>query len=457
MRIWKILAAAILLCAGLASVLTAQTVLPREDFRLSLDIARFRGADDTHSTMELYYGFPQRGLTFITDSTGLAGAADLTIIVRRADSTVHAERWLVPHVLKDTSDAAGTMSMVGAYALSLPDGEYLITLLGRDRKNPKRMDSVSVRLPVRPFGVEKAALSDVEFATMIRQGGAKESPFYKNTLEVIPNVGGIYSEQQACFYYAEAYNLLTGEDRSDFMMRTNVYDAIGKEVLSRERPKKRAGESSVLVDQFSVAKLKTGTYTLAVSLLDSSRKVMTTSARKFFVFNSVLGVDSTLLSSASNLPLAEYMAMDEAELDRESRWSRWEMMEVEKDQYAALTGIDAKRKFLSDFWRKRGPGYRDEYLSRVAYANSNFNMMGREGYRTDRGRVQVTYGVPDDVERHPNETDSKPYEIWSYHGLQGGVIFVFVQRSQGGDYELVHSTHRNELHDENWDRVGISR
>jgi hypothetical protein len=83
--------------------------------------------------------------------------------------------------------------------------------------------------------------------------------------------------------------------------------------------------------------------------------------------------------------------------------------------------------------------------------------MGREGYRSDRGRVYIVYGAPDDVERHPNEVDSKPYEIWSFHNIQGGVIFVFVQRNQGGDYDLVHSTHRNELHDENWDRVGITR
>jgi len=83
--------------------------------------------------------------------------------------------------------------------------------------------------------------------------------------------------------------------------------------------------------------------------------------------------------------------------------------------------------------------------------------MGREGYRTDRGRVYIMYGPPDDNERHPNESDMRPYEIWSYHNIQGGVIFVFVQRSSTSEYELVHSTHRNELHDENWDRVGITR
>ena len=122
-----------------------------------------------------------------------------------------------------------------------------------------------------------------------------------------------------------------------------------------------------------------------------------------------------------------------------------------------MKGVDPKRTFLTDFWRRRQPGEREEYMSRVAYANANYTVMMREGYRSDRGRVTITYGRPDDIERHPNETDMRPYEIWSFHNIQGGVIFVFVQRNQAGDYELVHSTHRNELHDENWDRVGITR
>jgi GWxTD domain-containing protein len=184
---------------------------------------------------------------------------------------------------------------------------------------------------------------------------------------------------------------------------------------------------------------------------------MGSTAKKFFVLNRELGIDSTLLSASTGVPLAEYMSMDESELDREFLWARWETLDAEKEQYESLKGVEAKRKFLSDFWRRRGPGFREEYLSRVAYSNANFNMMGRQGYRTDRGRVRIVYGAPDDIERHPNEGDSKPYEIWSYHNIQGGVIFVFVLRNEGGDYELVHSTHRNELHDENWDRVGITR
>jgi GWxTD domain-containing protein len=439
-----------------SSTVVAQPIAPVEPFRLAVDISRFRGGDDEHANVEVYYGFPRRSLTYVSDSLGLVGAADITLLVRQGDSLLYADRWLVPHVLHDTSTTMGSMTLVGIYSIQLKAGEYLLTFLARDRHDPKRADSLRVKLPIHLFAVDKPTLSDIEFASSIRQG-EKGSPFYKNTLDVVPNVGGVFIESQACFFYAEAYNLLASNDQSDYFLRTNVFDAVGKEVLSREKQRKRPGESAVLVDQFAAARLRTGAYTLALSLLDSSRKTLTTTAKKFFVYNKSLGIDSSLLSTSTGLPLSEYMSMDEIELDREFKWTRWEAMDVEKEQYAALKGVDAKRKFLSDFWRRRAPGQRDEYLSRVSYSNSNFGVMGREGYRTDRGRVYIVYGAPDDVERHPNEVDSKPYEIWSFHNIQGGVIFVFVQRNQGGDYDLVHSTHRNELHDENWDRVGITR
>jgi len=441
---------------AISSAVFPQVLRPTETFRLMVDLARFRGADDSHANLELYYGFPRNGITYSADTAGFAGAADITLLLKQGDSTVYADRWLVPHLLRDTSASSMGMSLIGNYPFNLPPGEYQLKLIARDRNDSKRLDTLQLRVPVRLFPTDRLALSDVEFASSIRQG-VKGGTFYKNTLDVIPNVGGLFTESQTCFYYAEAYNLLLTEDRSDYTVRLNVYDAVGKEIMSRERTRKRVGESTVLVDQFPAAKLRTGTYTLVISLLDSARKTMGSAAKKFFVLNRELGIDSTLLSASTGVPLAVYMSMDESELDREFLWARWETLDAEKEQFASLKGVEAKRKFLSDYWRRRGPGFRDEYLSRVAYANANFTMMSRQGYRTDRGRVRIVYGSPDDIERHPNEGDSKPYEIWSYHNIQGGVIFVFVLRNEGGDYELVHSTHRNELHDENWDRVGVTR
>ena len=436
-------------------LITAQTIPPWEPLRLHADYSRFRG-DEKSLYIEACYSFNQKGMIYKLDTAGYAAGLDLRILMTKGDTVVYQDRWLVPHVVKDTASAAQGLTLTGVTGVALGDGDYVMKLIGRDRHDATRVDSVMLRVHVRMIDTQKIVLSDIELASMIRQG-KKESPFYKNTLEVIPNVMAIFMEDQRFYYYAEAYNLLASADRSDYTVKTIVYDAVGKEITSRERSKKRVGESSVIVDNIPINDLKTGTYTLVMALLDSSKKTMTSSGKKFFVYNQTLGVDSTLASAGGSLSVNAYSGMSEPEMDLEFKWLKYEVTDNEKTQYEHLTGADAKRKFLGEFWRRRPLGAKEEFLRRVGYANSTLQMMGREGYRTDRGRVYITYGPPDDYERHPSDSDSRPYEIWVYNSIQGGVIFVFVQRQPGGDYELVHSTHRNELHDENWQRYAIGQ
>jgi len=56
------------------------------------------------------------------------------------------------------------------------------------------------------------------------------------------------------------------------------------------------------------------------------------------------------------------------------------------------------------------------------------------------------------TEAHPQQMETKAYEIWRYYGLQGGIEFVFVGLRGGRDMWLVHSTAQNELFDSNWER-----
>ena len=55
--------------------------------------------------------------------------------------------------------------------------------------------------------------------------------------------------------------------------------------------------------------------------------------------------------------------------------------------------------------------------------------MSKIGWKTDRGRVLILYGEPNEIERFPNQMDKKPYEIWHYDDVEGGVIFVFADLS----------------------------
>jgi hypothetical protein len=67
------------------------------------------------------------------------------------------------------------------------------------------------------------------------------------------------------------------------------------------------------------------------------------------------------------------------------------------------------------------------------------------------------YGEPTEIERYPNQIESRPYEIWSYDSLEGGVVFIFADLTGFSDYQLVHSTKRGELRDDNWQRRIVVR
>jgi GWxTD domain-containing protein len=96
------------------------------------------------------------------------------------------------------------------------------------------------------------------------------------------------------------------------------------------------------------------------------------------------------------------------------------------------------------FWKSRDPTpdterneYREAYYQKINYANLNYGNSIRPGWRTDRGRIYIKYGPPDEVEKHPLEIDSRPYEIWYYY--QEGLRIVFADRHGFGDYRIVHS------------------
>ncbi len=103
--------------------------------------------------------------------------------------------------------------------------------------------------------------------------------------------------------------------------------------------------------------------------------------------------------------------------------------------------LKEKQAFFKRFWKERDPDpatarneLKNEYFKRVNYANREFKVMGQQGWQTDRGRILIKFGFPDDVERHPFEMGTKPYVIWRYYNLRK--TFLFIDVTGFGDYRL---------------------
>ncbi len=151
--------------------------------------------------------------------------------------------------------------------------------------------------------------------------------------------------------------------------------------------------------------------------------------------------------------------MSKEECDLMFQHAKYIASHNEINQYKALDSLNAKREFLFRFWNNRDTDpstpqneFKIEYMKRLDYVNNNFTTRIKAGYLSDKGRVYLLYGEPDQKDYFPSEPNMKPYEIWFYSGIEGGVSFIFGDLTGFGSYELLHSTMRGEFKDENWVR-----
>jgi len=135
--------------------------------------------------------------------------------------------------------------------------------------------------------------------------------------------------------------------------------------------------------------------------------------------------------------------------------------EEEKKVFKDLQTDEEKENFIEQFWVRRDPDprtseneFKEEHYRRVAYANERF-ASGIPGWKTDRGRIYITFGPPAEIESHPSggsyqreiwegggQTATFPFERWRYRHIDGigdDIEIEFVDKSMSGEYRMAMS------------------
>jgi len=130
----------------------------------------------------------------------------------------------------------------------------------------------------------------------------------------------------------------------------------------------------------------------------------------------------------------------------------------ERTAFLQLETNEERESFIEQFWLRRSTNpdlptndFKEEHYRRIAYANEHF-ASGIPGWKTDRGRIYIIWGPPDEIESHPTggtydrpmeegggSTTTYPWETWRYRyleGIQENVILEFVDPSSSGEYHL---------------------
>ena len=130
----------------------------------------------------------------------------------------------------------------------------------------------------------------------------------------------------------------------------------------------------------------------------------------------------------------------------------------ERAAFKRLATDEEREQFIEQFWLRRDPTpdtveneFKEEHYRRIAYANEHY-ASGIPGWKTDRGRIYITYGPPDENDSHPSggsyerppeegggETSTFPFEQWRYRYIEGvgtNIIIEFVDPTMTGEYHM---------------------
>jgi GWxTD domain-containing protein len=137
---------------------------------------------------------------------------------------------------------------------------------------------------------------------------------------------------------------------------------------------------------------------------------------------------------------------------------RWIISDEERSAFKQLSNDEERDQFIESFWQRRDPTpdtveneFKEDHYARIAYANEHF-AAGIPGWKSDRGRIYIEFGKPDEIESHPSggsydrpmdegggQTSTYPFEDWRYRYIEGigqEVMIEFVDTCMCGEYHM---------------------
>jgi GWxTD domain-containing protein len=390
-----------------------------------IDSANFFDPESGASRLEVYYKVAYDHLQFIKETNGYRASFKALCVVydqkgRQVTGDVLSNtQWVKTY---DETNSRQDFSQ-GRFPFSLTPGEYKLRVW-IEGQHFGEIVSLETRATVPSFEDSTLMISDLLFVDeVISAEAGKEGPG-KKELIVVPSIRGSYSDQapQLSFYF-EIYDLISDELTGAFyQVMLEVVDMNGEVALVDTSSLLRRAPLSVGRRTLVVTSLEEeGKYFLRLRVGDPKTGRSAQGGKPFTLRWSNLGrVDSNYEEAIEQL---RYIAKEE--------------------EYKKLKAADKKerKEVWLKFWADRDPTpgtpeneMKDEYYRRIEYANDHFSVVG-PGWKSDRGRIYIVYGRPDEIERHPMDIGLKPYEIWYYYSSNH--IFYFVDENGFGDYRLV--------------------
>ncbi len=387
--------------------------------RYHQDILEFMNEND-ENRVDIFIQVPFKDIQFIRMADGYEGGYSVTVsIFSKDEETLLSEKMWSEKIKTASFEESSSKDNfnISFRSFELKPGNYTIKTTYMDKDS--RMEfSDAQNFEVKDFS-EKPALSDIMMIS--------RKTVVDGQNKMIPNVSrNVLAGNDGVKLYFEIYSDSLVEYDIAFKITNKdgnvVHSSIAEQFLEDYLTK--------IYHEIGELELGLGKYNLTIELINKEGEILGSSTKEFrsrqrglpLVIDDIDDVISQIVYIATPQEIEE--------------------MKAGKDELE-------KTKIFFDFWKSKDPSpgneeneVFEEYFARIAFSNENFGHYV-EGWRTDRGMVFITLGAPNNIDRHPFEYESKPYEIWYYYELNRS--FTFIDETGFGDYRLITPFYRDSF------------
>jgi GWxTD domain-containing protein len=421
--------------------------------------------------LETYLTISGNSVRFLPTTGGYQANVNISWKILKGTDVVKASNYNL--MSPKTSDTLHLPSFIDNQRFALDNGQYTLELVVTDNASPDKKSTHSEKISILFKREKKVYSSDIQILESYSKASS-QSLLTKNGYDLVPYTINYFPKNQHTLkFYAETYNLDTVIGKNTKFVYT--YYIENNENLVRQNgliafQKHTANKVNPILGQFDITQLPTGNYNLVIEVKDSSNTIQ--SQKKWFFqrqSNAVNHTEDDL--SNSNIKTVEdffnsFQNRDSLKQFIECLWPRSTTKEREWQQ-VQTTNKDPNlmRGYLVQYWKTEAGDSLNPlkiwmvYYKSVLEANALMKCGKQQGYYTDRGRVYLQYGKPDQRGQYNSDPTTYPYEVWQYYRIYDKTTgrfftnkrFVFVNFSIADNcYQLIHSEVRGEMYDEKW-------
>ncbi|MBD3385003.1 GWxTD domain-containing protein [candidate division KSB1 bacterium] len=399
-----------------------------------LDYARFVD-ENRQETVEFYLQvYADQVQAIRIDSLYIAQVNISSTFYQKEHQIVNQRQWNTKVELPADGRASKTLVFYDQWSEIMSSSLHFLRVTVEDQNSGNFAVADLDILPLPP----QLQNSDIEFISSVKPGFGT-SPFFKKGRLFIPNPSRRYGvlNPNLQFYY-ELYPSRSSADSLE--LTYSIQDQSQTEIKSFTSIKKAWGRRIEVTEAFDVDSLKSDIYELVITA-------------------TAAGMQSIVLKRHFEIVQIDFQAKatpeQQQQIDRLIRL--FEILApvatvTAYDQADPSSGFD----IVAGYWKRQDPNpvtlvneFLQQAMTRYRYANEHFGWAKREGWQTDRGKILIKYGMPDEINRFANEADMLPHEIWVYQ-IDKNYHFIFGDLRADGHYVLLHSNKEDELHNLHW-------